>query len=52
LKKIPLTMPSTGLILGGVVEDDVGALAAELEGDLAPVPASSRWIRRPTASSR
>ena len=34
LKKMPLTMPSTAWSIGRVVEDDVGGLAAELEGDL------------------
>ena len=34
LKKMPLTMPSIGLVERRVVEDDVGGLAAELEGDL------------------
>ena len=38
-----------GLVERGVVEDDVGGLAAELEGDLLVVPATDLAIARPTS---
>ena len=36
-----------GLVLGGVVEDDVGPLAAQLQGDLAAGAGQLGWIWRP-----
>ncbi len=38
LKKMPFTIPSTAWSSGSVVEDDVGRLAAELEGEPAARP--------------
>ena len=35
LKKMPLMIPSTAWSCARVVEDDVGTLAAKLQGDLA-----------------
>ena len=49
LKKMRVDDAFHGLIDGGVGEDDVGGFSAELERVVFFVPASLRWISRPTS---